>query len=73
MKILIIQVSPACCYLSVLGSHIFCGPMFENLPCLCSSLSLRDLVSHPYKTADKIIVSYIFIFCCEVGDRKIMF
>jgi hypothetical protein len=29
---------------------------------LCSSLNLRHQVSYPYKTTDKIIVLYIFIF-----------
>jgi len=29
---------------------------------LCSSLSLRHQVSHPYKTTGKIVVLYILIF-----------
>jgi hypothetical protein len=29
---------------------------------LCSSLSVRDQLSHPYKTTDKVIVLYTLIF-----------
>jgi hypothetical protein len=36
---------------------------------LCSSLSVRDPVSHPYKTMGNIIVLYILIFKCSEGKR----
>jgi hypothetical protein len=36
---------------------------------LCSSLSVGDQVSHPYKTIDKIIVLYILIF--KVLERSL--
>jgi hypothetical protein len=44
---------------SLLGPNIL---LFSNTLNLCSSLSVRDQVSHPYKTTGKIIVSYILIF-----------
>jgi hypothetical protein len=35
---------------------------------LCSSLSVRDQVSHPYKITGKIMVMYILIF--KVLERR---
>ena len=36
--------------------------LFSNTLNLCSSISVRDQVSHPYKTTGRIIVLYILIF-----------
>jgi hypothetical protein len=36
--------------------------VFSNTPSLYSCLNVKDRVSHPYKTTDKIIVLYILIF-----------
>jgi hypothetical protein len=36
--------------------------LFSNILNLCSSISLRHQVSHPYKTTDKIILLYILVF-----------
>jgi hypothetical protein len=36
--------------------------MYSNTLSLCSSLDVRDKVSHPYKIKGKIIVFYILIF-----------
>jgi len=47
---------------SLLGLHILFNILFSNTLCLCSSLNVSDQVSHPYKTAGKIIVWYILIF-----------
>jgi hypothetical protein len=44
--------------LSLLGSNILLSTLFWNTLSLCSSLSVRDQVSHPYKTTGKIIVVY---------------
>jgi hypothetical protein len=35
---------------SFLGPNIFLRTLFSNTLSLCSSLSARDQVSHPYKT-----------------------
>jgi len=48
--------------LSLLGTNILLSTMFSNTCNLCSSLTLRDQVSHTYKTKGKIIVMYISIF-----------
>jgi hypothetical protein len=46
---------------SLLGPNILLSILFSNLS-LCSSLSVRDQVSHPFQTTGKIIVLYILIF-----------
>jgi len=51
---------------SLLGPNIFLSMLFSNTLNLCSSLSVRDKVSHPHKTTGKIIVlyqiNYIFFY-----------
>jgi hypothetical protein len=44
---------------SLLGPNILLRTPFSNTLSLCSSLSLRDQVSHPYKTTGRIMVLYI--------------
>jgi hypothetical protein len=41
-----------------------------NTPGLCSSLNVRDQVSHPYRTTGKIIVLFILIFKFFDGNRE---
>jgi hypothetical protein len=36
---------------------------------MCSSLNVRDQVSHPYNTTDRIMVSYILTFTFLDGSR----
>jgi hypothetical protein len=57
MKLLIMQFSPAS-----FGPNILLSTLFSNTLSLCSSLNVRDQVSHPYRTTGKIIVLYILIF-----------
>jgi hypothetical protein len=40
----------------------------KNTLSLCYILSVRDLVSHPYKTAGKIMILYVLIF--ELLERR---
>ena len=47
---------------SLLGPNILLNTLFSNTLSLCSSLNVKDQVSHPYKTRGKIIVLYISIF-----------
>jgi hypothetical protein len=47
---------------SLLGPNILLSSLFSNTLSLCSSLSVRDQVSHPYKTRGKIIVLYTLVF-----------
>jgi hypothetical protein len=42
--------------------NIFLSTLFSNILNLCSYLSVRDQISHQYKTAGKIILVYILIF-----------
>jgi polysaccharide pyruvyl transferase WcaK-like protein len=42
--------------------NILLSALFSNTLNLCSSISVRDQVSHPYKTTGKIMISYILIF-----------
>jgi hypothetical protein len=41
---------------SFLGPNILLSTLFSNTLSLCFYLSVRDQVSHPYKTTDKITV-----------------
>jgi hypothetical protein len=52
MKLLIMQSSPVSCLFALLGHYILHSILFSNTP-ICSSLSVRDQVSHPYKTKGK--------------------
>jgi hypothetical protein len=58
MKLLIMQFSPASCHLIPLRS----SALSSNTLSLCSSLNVRDQVSHPCRTTSKMIVLCILIF-----------
>jgi hypothetical protein len=60
MKLLITQFSPTSLTSSLFGHNIL-NTLSPNTisPHICSSLNVRNQVSHPYRTAGKIIVSYI--------------
>jgi len=46
---------------SLLGPNILLSTLLSNTLSLCSSLNMKDHVSHPYKTIGKIMVLYIWI------------
>jgi hypothetical protein len=48
--------------LSLFVPDILLRTLFSNTLSLCSSLNVRDRVSHPYKTTDRITVLYILTF-----------
>jgi hypothetical protein len=60
--------SPLCNFLhspvtsSLLGPNIPLSTLFSDTLSLCSSLNIRDQVSHPYKTTVRIMVLYILTF-----------
>jgi hypothetical protein len=64
MKLLIVQFSSTSCYF---GPSVLCSTVFSIS--LCSSLNIRDKVSHPHKTTGKIMVLYILIFTF-LGSRR---
>jgi hypothetical protein len=59
MKLLIIWSSPASHHLC---PNILLSILFSNTLNLCSTISVRDQVSHPYKIKCKIMILYILIF-----------
>src|SRR5215470_11094694 len=60
--------SPVTSYL--LGPNILLSTQFSNTLSLCSFLSVRDQVSHPYKTTGKTTVLYALIFVILVSNLK---
>ena len=55
---------------SLLYPNIFFRTLFSNTLSVCSSLSVSDQVSHPYKTAGKIIILYVVIFILQCRKQK---
>jgi hypothetical protein len=55
---------------SILGSNIFLRTLFSNTLSLCSSLSVRDQVSHQYKTTGRIMVLYILTLHSWTAGEK---
>jgi hypothetical protein len=47
---------------SLFGPNILLSTLFPNTLSLCSSLNVRDQVSHSIRTTGKLIVLYILIF-----------
>jgi hypothetical protein len=47
---------------SLFGRNILLSTLFSNTLSLCSSLNVRDHVSHPYRSRGKIIVFYVLTF-----------
>jgi hypothetical protein len=62
MKLLIMQFCPATHHFISLQSKYSRQRPVLNILSLCSSLNVRDLISHPSKTTEKLIVLYILIF-----------
>jgi hypothetical protein len=62
MKLLNVQLPPASVTSSLFGVNIFLRILLSNTVSLCSSLNAIDQVSHPYKTARRIMVLYILTF-----------
>jgi hypothetical protein len=56
---------------SVLGPNILLRTLFSNTRSLCSSLSMKDQVSHPYKTTGWVMVYGIIIFP-DVSDWPVV-
>jgi hypothetical protein len=57
---------------SLIGPNILLRTLFSNTLSLFPSLSVRDHVSHPYKTTDRIMVFYsnLYIPKQQAGRQK---
>jgi hypothetical protein len=62
MKVLIVHLPPFPRHLIALKFKYSSQNLVLNTLSLCSSLSVRDQVSHPYKTTGRIMVLYILTF-----------
>jgi hypothetical protein len=60
MQFLIMQLSPTYCHIIPFGPNILPSTLFSNTLSLCY-FNIRDKVSHPYRTKDKIIALHILI------------
>jgi hypothetical protein len=61
MKLLFMQFSATSCHFIPICPNIL-NTLLSNTRSLCSSLNVSDQVSHPYRTAGRIVVLYILIF-----------
>jgi hypothetical protein len=55
---------------ALFGPNIVLNTLFSNIFSLCSSLDIRDQVSHPYITTGKIIVLNILSFAFLDSGRE---
>jgi hypothetical protein len=55
-----------------LGPDILLNTLFSNTLSLCSSLNVRDKVSHPHRTIGKIVVLSILIFKLLDNNQEYM-
>jgi hypothetical protein len=62
MQLLVMQFSPPSSHSILFGPNILLITLFSNTLSIYSSLTVRDHVSHPYRTTGKIIVLYIPTF-----------
>jgi hypothetical protein len=75
MKFNILQFSPWSIFLPFRSKYLPQHTVLKKTLSLCSSLKVRDQVSHPYSTTGKITVPYILIFrvfLYETGRQKIL-
>jgi hypothetical protein len=62
-QLLVMKFSPPPCYLVPFRPNTLLNTLFSNTLSLRSSLNVSVQVSHPYKTTDKIIILFIYMFC----------
>jgi hypothetical protein len=67
MKLIIMQLLHTLVTSSFIGQNVFPNTIFSKNLSQCYSVDLKDQVSHPYKTADKISVLYILV--CVLSDN----
>jgi hypothetical protein len=64
------QFSPPFCHFIPLGSKYSPKTLFSGTLSLCSSLSVRDQILHPYETTGKMIVLFILVFTLQTNDSE---
>jgi len=68
------KTSPLCSVLhspvtsTLLGPKIFLSTLCLNILSLCSSLNVRDQVSHPHKTGKIIVLYNLILIFLDSGD-----
>ena len=67
MKLLFMQ-SPVTS--SLVSPNVLLNTFFSNTVILCSTVNVRDQVSHPLKSTGKIIVLYVLIFVYFDSTRE---
>jgi hypothetical protein len=70
MKLPIVQLFHSPVTSSLLGPDILLSTVFSDILSLCSSLHVRDQVSHPYKTTGSIMVLYVLNFAFLDSRRE---
>jgi hypothetical protein len=60
MKLLVMQLSPPSRHVSLFGPSILLNTLFSNTLNPCSSLDVRDQVSHPYIISGKLVRFEVF-------------
>jgi hypothetical protein len=54
----------------LIDPNMLLSTLFSNTLSLCSSLNVRDQVTHPYKTISRIMVLYILTFTFPHNRRE---
>jgi hypothetical protein len=70
MKLLIMQFAPISCHFIHLWSKYSLQHPVSNTLSRCSSLNVRDQVSHPYRTTGEIIVFNFYVFTQQKREPK---
>jgi hypothetical protein len=70
MNLPIVQFSPPSCQY-IFHPNILLSVLISNTLSICSSLNVREKVSHPIKIIGKIIISYILIFMSSDSRREV--
>jgi hypothetical protein len=61
MKLLVMQFSQPYVTSFLFGPNVLLSTLISDTLILCSSLKVRDQISHPHKITGRIIVMYILI------------
>jgi hypothetical protein len=68
LKLLVTQFCPTSCHFVCLLSKFLLSTLFSDTLSLCSSLNVREQVSRPYRTTDRIIL-FMFLYSRREDKR----